>query len=123
MTHLELLTLIMLSNSKELRDNASPSEFGTLGAMVQRVKESPTEAVQEVLRSECGLEWDGVRKLSEVIVEEQKRVSRIEMARAAVEQKLKQLTHARYVLMCPNISGPERFGETVEMVMQMEVES
>ena len=117
MKSLDLLTLVMLSVVKPLREAADPKDFGELGPQVERMKATPIDAVKSLLKDEFGITWDGCEKLGSVIVEESKRLANIAKAEQAINERIIELGRARDRLRFQAIAGRAAVDRAVKEVL------
>lgn len=119
MTPVELLTLIRICQKADtLKDSLVPEDYGrALVNPLQRVKNGQSIAVlQEVLRSECGVIWDGVTMIGDVMMAKQKRLTRIAQAKADIADKYAKLQLAELKLRYQDIAGPDGVDAAVNVV-------
>lgn len=116
MNQIDLLTIVMLALIKPLRESSDPADFDVLGPMVARMKGEPIQVLQELLRSEFGVLWDGQEKFGNVVIAERKRLAAIAVAKREIDQKILALTHARDSLKYQAIAGKAAVAKAVETV-------
>ncbi len=107
MTPLELLTIFSLYSNKPLLDSIESSDF-CMGPRIDELKADGKSAMQSILRDEFGLEWDGNGKLSDFIVNEQRKSDAVVLARQRITDRIDKLSKARMALMFPVVAGPEQ---------------
>lgn len=106
MTTLDALTLAMLWSNRPALAACEPSDFNGLAEEIERLKSNPDDALRDVLRRECGIEWtDG--KLSDAVIAEAKRRAAIERARKLIDKRVRALMLDKSTLEHENIAGRE----------------
>lgn len=117
MTSLDILTLVMLSANKHLRQSAQPADFGEIGHLVAQVQDQPVEAIKSLLYREFGIQWDGVARLGDVVAAECKRLAAITKAESEINERIIALGRARDRLRYAAISGRAGVDASVAIVL------
>lgn len=116
MTPLQLLTVILLSNNKQLRESVIPSEFGRLGGVIAELQADHVGTVKRVLAEEIGVEWDGTSPLAAVVAEKCRSLAATQILRDLIAERRSQLQRASLYLDHPNIAGSDGLVKAVAII-------
>lgn len=116
MTSLELLTLILLSNNKQLRESVVAAEFGSIRKEVAELQSDHVATIKQVLASEVGVNWDGSSPLAAVVAEKCRELASIQVMRERINEKRSALQRAALYLDHPNIGGSDGLVKAQEIL-------
>lgn len=116
MTPLELLTLILLSNNRPLRDSVVPAAFGGLSEKIADLQKDHVAAIRSVLSEELSINWDGSSPLAAVVAEKCRELAAVQSMRNRINEKRSALHRAALYLDHPNIAGSDGIAKAGEIL-------